>query len=458
MSRILYRQQLPHKSLYLNFMVCQLSRVLALAFLCAVILPVTVNAQSDQAFDVIEYTAEIEPDLEAGRLTGLVTVAIMTGEVIPDEIVLDSGNLQIDEVKENGIQLSFQQSDSQLRIYLDKTSLKKEYEIEIRYHGTPAWGMNFSLDGEEVSTAFSTSQWLPSIDSPSERARLRLTLILPRDFQVVGNGRLVGTQNRPYNKTASSFFQDKPMPGYLFGFVGGKFREVVDASQNPILRFLSPPGFSESELTKIFENTRDMIEFFEQKSGIPYPGEYYSQVLLRAGSGQEMDGFAVMGEAYGREVLRDESAIWLGAHEVAHQWWGNGLTNASWEHFWLNEGIGSFMTAAYLEHRFGRDSYLENINGARTSYESIRDAGNDKPLVFPNWDSPSRDDRSLVYDKGSYIVHLLREYLGEDVFWDGLQAYTKRYWGKSVTTVDFQDAMEEAARVDLTDFFDQWVF
>lgn len=95
---------------------------------------------------------------------------------------------------------------------------------------------------------------------------------------------------------------------------------------------------------------------------------------------------------------------------------------------------------------------------ARDKYEALRQTGHDKSLVFANWHAPTAEDRSLVYDKGAYVTHLLRQHLGEQAFWDGLRAYTRQYWGKSVQTADFQHAMEQSSGRDLSDFFDRWVY
>jgi aminopeptidase N len=165
-----------------------------------------------------------------------------------------------------------------------------------------------------------------------------------------------------------------------------------------------------------------------------------------------------MNEEYGRGVLKNEKEIWLGAHEFAHQWWGNMVTNRDWTHFWLNEGIATFMTAAYKEHRFGRAEYLAEIEKSKMRYEKVRDAGKDKSLVFPDWNKPASEDRVLVYQKGAYVTHLLREEMGEKAFWKGLKDYTQKYWGKSVETRDFQKTMEKSSGKDLSAFFDKWVY
>ena len=181
--------------------------------------------------------------------------------------------------------------------------------------------------------------------------------------------------------------------------------------------------------------------------------------MLGAGSAdQEMSGFTVLSESYGAEVLADEKEIWLGAHELAHQWWGNMVTCVDWNHFWLNEGIATFIAAAYKEHRFGRQEYMREIELYRKRYEKVRDAGKDRSLVFPNWDRPTSEDRSLVYNKGAYVIHLLRQELGERRFWPAFRQYTRAYFGKSVTTRDFQITMERASKRDLREFFSKWVY
>jgi aminopeptidase N len=171
-----------------------------------------------------------------------------------------------------------------------------------------------------------------------------------------------------------------------------------------------------------------------------------------------MSSFTVIRETYGREVRANEHAIWLGAHELSHQWWGNMVTCSDWTHFWLNEGMANFMTAAYLEHRFGRQEYLRQIEEYRASYQKVRAAGEDRSLVFPDWLHPTAHDRTLVYDKGAYVLHLLRQELGERAFWAGIRSYTRKYFGKSVTTAAFQTAMEQASGKNLTDFFAKWIY
>ncbi|MEM9679926.1 MAG: M1 family aminopeptidase [Bacteroidota bacterium] len=210
-------------------------------------------------------------------------------------------------------------------------------------------------------------------------------------------------------------------------------------------------------MEQIFQYTGDMVSFFEEKTGIRLPQDSYSQILI-GHHYQEMSGFAILRKSYGELVLNDSTETNLIAHELAHQWWGNSITCKNWNHFWLNEGFATFMSAAYNEHRFGKAKYQENIDAYFKVYDAIKSKGGDNPLVFERWLNPSRDDRNLVYFKGAYVLHLLRIELGEALFWKGIKEYSRAYYGKAVTTKDFQLAMEKASNQSLKDFFEEWVY
>ena len=165
-----------------------------------------------------------------------------------------------------------------------------------------------------------------------------------------------------------------------------------------------------------------------------------------------------MKDTYGELVLQDSTETNLISHELAHQWWGNQITCKNWNHFWLNEGMATFLSAAYNEYRFGKEVYLSNIESYYKVYERIKNRGNDRSLVFEDWDNPSKDDRNLVYFKGAYVIHLLKEKLGDEVFWKAIRFYSTTYWGKSVETGDFKKAFEESSGINLEDFFNEWVY
>jgi len=409
-----------------------------------------------QQATVEHYHLSLVPDLQNKSIIGELVLTYSPIDVAT--LLLDIGNLQIDSVRngdsENDL-LPTSIVDRQLSI----SGLSAESQaITINYRGTPSFGLQFSDDGREVSTAFSTEQWMPVQRSPAQRAGFSLELLIPSHFTATATGDYLGSEERADGLTLHRWQESQAMPAYLMGFAAGEFLKVSDESSDPILHFLAPPEFTAEQLRTVFADTRDAIAFFEEHSGIPYPDADYTQVLLRRGYGQELHRMAVMRQSYGEEVLNGSRTIWLAVHEIAHQWWGNRVTNKDWTHFWLNEGIANFMTAAYFAERFGSEAYEELIGESRRQYELLVANGNDRPLVFPDWDSPSREDRMVVYEKGAYVVHLLREELGDEKFWEGLRFYTERYWNDSVSSKDFQTAMEESSGVDLSAFFNTWVY
>lgn len=433
---------------------------LLLLFFCARALTTETRAQTNAAspFDVLHYDAQVEPDIINKTVTGKVLIRLISRVDNLATIELDCGDLMIDAVRENREAQKFLSSDRRVKVSLSRPAKAHEArEIEVEYHGKPRRGIRFFPERAQVYTVYATSHWLVCIDAPDDRATLRLKLIVPANLNTVANGRLAAQQNLPGNKIVYEWRQAIPVPTYIFGFAAGRFRTVTEKRGRVRLRYLATQ-FSDKELRRIFRDTADMIGFYEERAGVRYADSTYTQVLAAGSVDQEMSGFTVLHEGYGRELLANERDVWLGAHELAHQWWGNMVTNRDWNHFWLNEGIATFMAAAYKEHRFGRAEYLREIEANRASYEKVRDAGKDRSLVFPDWLNPTAEDRTLVYDKGAYALHLLREELGERDFWAGIRQYTRRYFGKSVTTPDFQRAMEQASGKNLTNFFAKWVY
>ena len=408
--------------------------------------------------DVLNYSVILEPDIAGKSVKGTVLIRFSAE---PDNLSyaeFDCGDLTIDSVRLAGAALQFSLMDHRLKVSLPSGSrTKMTLEIEINYHGTPNRGIRFFPEREQVYTIFSTSQWMVCIDDPADKATLTFRLILPNHLTPVANGNFVSQRELSDKKRVSEWRQRTAIPTYIFGFAAGPFHVVKEKKGKVELRYLAT-NYSADQVRRIFRDTRDMLEYFERRAGVEYADEMYTQVLAAGGVEQEMSSFTALKESYGKQLLDNEQDLWLAAHEFAHQWWGNMVTCRDWTHFWLNEGIANFMAAAYLEHRFGRAAYLREIEQYRANYEKVRLAGKDKSLVFPDWLHPTREDRTLVYDKGAYVLHLLREEMGESKFWNGLRIFTRRHFGKSVVTSDFVAAMEEANGKSLEKFFAEHVY
>ncbi len=409
-------------------------------------------------FRITYYRARLEPHIVDRTISGLVVIGFVATAEHQRTIELDSGDLTIDAVKERGAPVDFDARDHRLTIrWPTPARVNHPREIEVAYHGTPRNGLQFVSERSQVYTVFSTSQWLVCIDAPSERATIHLSVVLPAGLTMVANGKEIARRPLANGSVVHEWRLDRPMPSYTFGFAAGPFTDVREHRGGQQLRYLGS-GVSADELRRIFADSADMIRFFQDRAGLHYGQTVYTQALVLETIGQEMSGFSVLSEEYGRAVLGDSHVESLVAHELAHQWWGNRLTCATWAEMWLNEGFATFMAAAYMEHRFGHEQYVRIVDGWRTRYEHVRDAGHDRSLVFPDWSHPTADDRSLVYQKGAYVLHLLRQTLGERLFWAALRNYTRAHDGAPVTSREFQRSMERSSARDLSVFFNTWIY
>ena len=409
-------------------------------------------------FDVGHYVVELSLDVTAGTITGKERVDVTISEPTTS-LVFDCGALTIDSVRIDGASggaVPFVQHTRRLIVTLPaEAPAGTRRALDITYHGAPRTGLTLSAAGAQAYTAFSTSQWMVAVDSPSDRATLELEVGMPAGWRAAGSGREVSRSDRA-GVTTYRWRQDREVSTFLFGFVAGAFAEAVERRGPVALNYLGGP-FSSDELQRIFRDTPAMMAFFEERAGLPYAGNGYTQALVATSGGQELAGLSHMSEAYGRAVLADATATSLIAHELAHQWWGDLVTNREWTHFWLNEGFATFMASAYKERARGRDAYMADVEGWRRRVEQLRTANRDKPLVFHDWNRPTVDDRAVVYQKGALALHELRGQMGDAPFWAALRDYTKAHAGQTVRSADLQRSFEASSGRDLRAFFDEWV-
>ena len=177
------------------------------------------------SFDVLDYKAQIEPDMANKSVRGKVAIRFISSANNLTEIRLNAGVLAIESVREGKTPLKFEKKDSLLLITLVRPArLNEKRLIEIKYQGTPRSGIRFFPEQNQIYTLFSTSQWMPCVDAPDDRAAFRLNLILPKDLKITANGRLLKQRDLPGNKVSSEWEQKTPIPTYIFGFAAGNFR------------------------------------------------------------------------------------------------------------------------------------------------------------------------------------------------------------------------------------------
>ncbi len=299
------------------------------------------------------------------------------------------------------------------------------------------------------------------LKEPGLRANIELSLIVPFDTQTTANGNLISTLKIKNQKKIETWSESNAYSSYLYGFVIGQFTVVSEKYNAVSLEYFEPQNENTDQkinLQKKFADTQKIIQFFEIKSGIKFPLSKYTQILVNESEAQEKNGFSVIGKNFIDPILIDPSEDWAIVHELAHQWWGNLLTCKTWDHFWLNEGIVVFMTAAYKQHAWGQAAYQREMDLAQKRYQKAIDAKFDLPLTFAGEYPSLGIKRSIVYSKGALFMDALRSEMGEISFWKGIKDYTIKNQFRSVVTTEFQKSMQANTDKNLEKIFLKWVY
>lgn len=418
-------------------------RRLLLALLFVV---VPAHAEPGDGFEVVSYRLALTPDLAARTVVGTETLVVRVTDDDVRTLVFSPNALTIDHAAIDDVPVAARSSKDGLEFVLpDAIARGRELRLTIAYHGRPARG--FAGTGDVLYTSYFACDWMVCLqDRPGDKADFALDLRVPEGLASLSVGR-----REDGDGDVHRWRSDRPVSAYLFGFAIGPFVRVDTRVDGVELAWL---GDDAIELTRRFAETGAMVRFLTGKAGLPLPGGHYAQLLVDGDEAQEAASYAVLG----RDVLSDPADDWAIVHELAHQWWGNSVTCATWRDFWLNEGFATFMTAAWKEHRHGRAAYDAELDRARDRLARARERGYDRPLAWLGTYPSLGLRRAVQYSKGALFLDHLRTLLGEDAFWSGVADYTRTHAGGTVTSVDLQRAMERASGRDLADPFRAWVY
>ncbi|HTS64320.1 MAG TPA: M1 family metallopeptidase [Candidatus Acidoferrales bacterium] len=338
----------------------------------------------------------------------------------------------------------------------------EDREFTLAYHGIAAAGLHAVRNKFGERTFFSWNwptlahQWLPVIDHPSDKATSEFAVTAPARYQVVANGLLIESTDLPGGRRLTHWKESVPVAVWLnnIGVAPFTARHLGVADGVPLQTWVFPKD-RENGIVTFDEPLRQSIEFFSSHIG-PYPYEKLAAVeTAQMGGGMEHASAIFFGE----RAVADRPAFSLVAHEVAHQWWGDSVTEKEWDDAWLSEGFATYFAVLAAEHYQGRDALLAAMKRSR---EIIFEAEKRTPGIAVVHDNlpeiqTGRAPSAIVYQKGGWTLHMLRGLIGAEAFWHGIREYYRRYRDANASTGDFRRVMEEAAGTDLRWFFDQWL-
>jgi aminopeptidase N len=347
---------------------------------------------------------------------------------------------------------------NRLRIPLASPVPGSEVAVSVTYSGIPAGGLRLIDNIHGARSMFSENwpnnarHWLPAIDHPYDKATGEFIVTAPSYYQVVANGLLVSEIDRPDGERTTHWRQSVPIASWLFALGVARFSvhhyAVVRGIPQQVWSF---PEDRETA-SGVFEFTgRRAFEFFSDWIG-PYPYEKLAHVQAAGlGGGTEHASAIFYGEngvAAGRAPV---------VHEVAHQWWGNAVTERDWDDVWLSEGFATYFTHLFTEQFSGREAF---VRGLRNDVNTILQAQSKLPeqaVIHRNIDDMRGVLNRFVYQKGGWVLHMLRGTIGTDAFWEGIREYYRRHRDSTASTSDLRQVMERVSGMDLRWFFDQWL-
>jgi aminopeptidase N len=424
-----------------------------LALLAASAQPPTVGA----GFEVERYALSLTPDLARKSVSGTEEITVRSLEDGLRSVIFSPNALTMDDASVNGRPARIASDKGGISIALPSPLARgRTVTISVRYHGVPARGV--AASATSMYTSYFACDWMICLqDAPGDKASFALDLVVPAGLTSLAPGRMIGrTSAGKDGAQIHRWRSERPYSAYLLGFAFGPFARASQHSGGSELTYYGENA-TPAELTGLFAETPRMIAFLAGKAGLPLPGGRYAQLLAPGREAQEAATYALIGRGELEQGAADPASQWVIVHELAHQWWGNLVTARTWQHFWLNEGITTFMTAAWKEHRFGAAAYRAELDIARARLARARAAGWDRPLAFAGAYPDLRTRRAIQYSKGALFMDHLRTTLGDQAFWAGLKSFTRRHAGGSVTSDDFQRAMEQVAGRDLSAMFKHWV-
>lgn len=297
-----------------------------------------------------------------------------------------------------------------------------------------------------------TSHWLPSIDDVNDKIEFDLLLYAPIDKAVVANGKLMEAGEFP---EVRHFDMKKPMSSYLVAFAIGDFhkKDLVSNSGIPIELYYKPSDSLKVEPT--YRYSKQIFDFLETEIGVAYPWQNYKQVPVRdfLYAGMENTTATFFSEAFVVDSIgfNDRNYINVNAHELAHQWFGNLVTEKAGEDHWLQEGFATYYALLAEKDIFGEDYYYWQLYQTAEQLKAMSDEGKGESLLNP------RASSLTFYQKGAWALHILRERIGDEAFKAAIKNYLEKYKFKNVSTEDFLNEVKAVSQVDIADFERNWL-
>lgn len=421
--------------------------------------------------DILNYKFEIHLNDTSDIIYGSADIALNIKDS-EDRVRLDlisqgkdGMGMEVKKVTFNGSEVSYSHDNDVLLIETGAFEYSSRDIINVVYSGMPITGLIIGPNMHGDRTFFSDNwpnkarNWLPLVDHPYDKSTAEFVVIAPNHYQVISNGLLVEETNLNKELKKTHWKQSVPISCWLYALGVAEFAvDYVDyfegkSIQTWVYKQDRDNGFYDFKIP-----TKHTMEFFSDYIG-PFAYEKLANVQSNSVKGGMESATAIFYSDV--SVTGDRSVRWRNVviHEVAHQWFGNCVTEYDWDDVWLSEGFATYFTLMFREHAYGRDDFVNGLNDAKRLVYNHYKTDKESSIVHNNLkDMKDVLTYSLQYQKGAWVLHMLRNYVGEDNFRKGIRNYYKKYYNSTTTTNQFKTEMEVVSGMNLDTFFDQWLY
>jgi aminopeptidase N len=423
----------------------------------------------------LDYNVSLAFNEQLTEITSARTqITILTLKDNVSQIDLDFGDLPIDAVTVNKHATAYERSPELLKIKLPQTLRRgTELKVVVTYHGKPKDGLILTNDKGGKPAAVGDNwpnrlhHWIPCLDHPSAKATVTFTVTAPDANIVVANGERVGMTIDLSKKTLTwTFSESVAIPPYCMVVAVGDFALLSSPSLDLAPLYYYVPQPDKSFAMQGFAPALPSMRFFSQTVA-PYPYEKLALIIgaTRFG-GMENSSAIVFGstlfaprssEPLSKVFNIREGMVDTIAHEIAHQWFGDSVTESTWSDLWLSEGFATYFAGLFIQRHEGEDAFQRYMKGAADKALAY-----EKETRTPLHDSETEDLFKLLnannYQKGAWVLHMLRSELGDEKFFRGIRSYYEAHKNATADSEDLRAAFEKASGRDLKNFFASWVY
>jgi len=423
------------------------------------------HQQRYNAIDVLSYRFEIDLNDSSDVIRGITDIEILFRKDV-EQFHLDltgktgeETGMEVLSITEDGRELNFQHQDSRIVLHIPKAQQNSKRKYKIQYSGIPDDGLIISRNKFGDRTFFGDNwpnrghHWLPLVDHPSDKAIAEFIVQAPDHYGVVAVGKQIA-EHREEGRVSSHWITTVPLSTKLMvvGLSPFAVKETKSSSGVPVSTWVYPQnkeeGFSDYSIA-----TRP-LDFFESYIA-PFPYAKLANVQSKTVYGGMENASCIF--YHERTVNGKQDHERLFAHEIAHQWFGDAVSEMDWHHIWLSEGFATYLTDIYIEQKYGREAFVESMldeKGQVIRFASRRLA----PIVDTSLPVSTRLLNKNSYEKGGWVLHMLRHDMGDELFQKCLQSFYEEFKFKNALSEDFQKVAESITGKDYDAFFHQWLY